>query len=74
MSKKKALKDWRVWLKSLISACIGAAAGTVSVAYIDPETFNFTTGIVPLLKVAGVSATLAAANYLKDNPFPGSEK
>jgi hypothetical protein len=65
--------NWRHWLKGLASAVIGAAANSVTVNIVAPETFNINEGLPKLGTVAAVSALVAAANYLKQSPLPGQK-
>lgn len=58
------------WLKGLVSAAIGAAANSVTVIIVAPETFNLQEGLPKLASVAAISAMVAAANYLKKSPLP----
>jgi hypothetical protein len=60
-----------VWFYGLLSAAIGAAANTVTVMIVAPETFNIHEGLDKVFTVAGVSAVVAAAAYLKTSPLPG---
>ncbi len=60
------------WLYGLISAAIGAAANTVTVMIVAPETFNIHEGLGKVFTIAGVSAIVAVAAYLKTSPLPGS--
>ncbi|MBV6342820.1 hypothetical protein [Candidatus Magnetobacterium casense] len=62
--------DWRTWLKGLVSAGIGAAANSVTVMIVAPETFNINEGLPKLGAVAAVSALVAVAGYLKQSPLP----
>lgn len=66
--------DWRTWLKGLLSAIIGGAANSITVMVIDPNQFNFADGLSKLATVAGVSAIVSAAMYLKESPLPGCGK
>ena len=66
--------DWKVWLKGLISAVIGAAANSITVMIVDPQAFNLTDKIGKLGMVALVSAIVAAAMYLKSSPLPSDKK
>jgi ABC-type uncharacterized transport system permease subunit len=61
------------WLKGLISAIIGGAANSVTVMAIDPMQFNLAEGWHKLATVAGVSALVSAAMYLKQSPIPSVE-
>jgi hypothetical protein len=65
--------DWKHWLKGLASAVIGAAANSVTVIIVAPETFNLTEGLPKVGAVALVSGFVAAANYLKQSPLPGDK-
>ncbi len=65
------MMDFRHWLKGLASAAIGAAANSVTVIIVAPETFNINEGLPKLGAVAAVSALVAVANYLKQSPLPG---
>ncbi|HBH13811.1 MAG TPA: hypothetical protein DDX29_11990 [Clostridiales bacterium] len=58
------------WLKGLVSAAIGAAANSVTVIIVAPETFNLQEGLPKLASVAAISAMVVAANYLKKSPLP----
>jgi len=62
--------DWKLWLKGLISAVIGAGANSVTLMIVDPTNFNLTTGLGKVGTVALVSAFVAAAMYLKASPLP----
>jgi len=63
--------NWRTWLKGLFSAIIGGAANSITVMAIDPTQFNFGAGLKKLGTVAGISALIAGAMYLKQSPLPG---
>ncbi len=62
--------QWQTWLKGLLSAAIGGAANAVTVMAIDPQQFNFSEGLPKLLTVAGISAIISVAMYLKGSPLP----
>lgn len=62
---------WLTWLKGLISAVIGGAANSVTTMIVAPDDFNLQNGIGKLGTVAGVSALVSAAMYLKASPLPG---
>ena len=64
----------KTWAYGLLSAMIGAAANTVTVMIVAPETFNLSEGLSKVVSVAGVSAIVAAANYLKQSPLPCGDK
>lgn len=66
--------NWQLWTKGLFSAAIGGAATAISTMVIAPETFNFHEGLSKLGAVAGVSALVAVANYLKQSPLPNGGK
>lgn len=59
------------WLKGLLSAAIGGAANGVTVMIAEPATFNLDDGLPKLGTVAGVSAIVAVAMYLKQSPIGG---
>jgi hypothetical protein len=61
----------KTWIYGIISAAIGAAANTVTVMIVAPETFNINEGLKKVALVAGISALVAVANYLKKSPLPG---
>ena len=63
--------DWNTWLRGLISALITGFTTAITTVVVAPETFNATPeGIQKTLIVAGVSAILSVANYLKQSPLP----
>lgn len=64
------MKNWRNWLKGLVSAVIGAFANGITVMIVDPTTFNLAEGMGAVLTVGVVSAIIAAAMYLKQSPLP----
>lgn len=61
---------WREWFKGLIAAIVGGTCTTITVAIVDPLTFNLQTGIGNLLTVMAVSAIFNGAFFLKDHPVP----
>lgn len=63
--------NWTNWIKGLVSAVIGAAAGAVVMIVVDPTNYNLEK-LPALLKVMAVFAIVAAANYLKQSPLPKS--
>ena len=65
------LKDYRLWVRGLVAAAIGGAANSVAVVIVDPTNFNIAEGLSNLATVAGVSAAVSAAMYLKQSPLPG---
>ena len=67
MSLKRAKQ---IWLHGLVGAAINSAASAVSAMVVDPVAFNFSTGLVQLLKLIFVSAIIGAALYLKQSPLP----
>ncbi len=64
------MKNWDVWLKGLIAAVIGGASNSILLVVVDPMTYNLSTGLGKLGTVAGTSAIVAAAMYLKQSPLP----
>ena len=64
------MKNWQIWLRGLISAGIGGASTAITTMIVAPDTFNLETGKQKLIAVAGVSAIVAVANFLKQSPLP----
>ena len=62
--------DWKLWLKGLISAAIGAAANSITVMIVDPVNFNLGQNASKVGWVAIISAIVAIAMYLKASPLP----
>ena len=65
--------NWKLWLKGLISAGIGGGATVLSTIIVAPEVFNLDEGLGKVFAVAGVSALVSVANYLKKSPLPNGE-
>jgi len=60
-----------LWIKGIISAAITGFTTAVTTLIVAPDQFNATSsGIKKTLVVAGVSAALSVANYLKASPLP----
>lgn len=64
---------FRLWLRGLLAAFLGAAATAISAWAIDPKDFNLETGLIRLGKIALVSGLMGAALYLKKHPDPFKE-
>lgn len=72
------MKSLVIWLKGLAAATISGASNGVVTAFvsmgIDSEHFNLAGGLSHVLtlagSVAGASAILGAAMYLKQSPVP----
>ena len=64
------ITNWRMWLRGLIGALIGGAANGITAMVLDPNTFNFSTGLLALGKFAFVSGIISAALWLKTHPVP----
>jgi len=62
--------NWKLWLKGLLSAVIGGAANAVTAMIVDPVAFNIDAGLTKLGTLAGISALVSAAMYLKKSPLP----
>ena len=62
------------WLYGLFSAAIGAAANAIPLMIVDPATFNINEGLHRVFTVAGISALVAVAMYLKQSPLPSPDK
>ena len=58
------------WLKGLVAAIIGGASNSITLIIVNPQHFNLQAGLKNLLTVAGTSAILSAAMYLKKSPLP----
>ena len=65
------IKDYRVWLRGMAAAGIGGAANSIAVMIVDPVNFNIWEGLPNLGTVAGLSAVVSVAMYLKQSPLPG---
>lgn len=66
--------NWKKWIRGLISAVIGGAANAVTVMIVDPTSFNLEGGLGKVGLVALVSAIVAGAAYLKQEPIPTIEE
>lgn len=64
------MSDWQNWLKGLVAAIIGGVSNSVLLVIADPLTFNFNEGLSRVLTVAGTTAIISAAMYLKQSPLP----
>jgi hypothetical protein len=64
------MKNLAHWLKGLAAAVIGGVSNSIALIIVNPEHFNLQSGIKNLLSVAGTSAILSAAMYLKKSPLP----
>ena len=64
--------NWKTWLNGVIGGFIGAAANTITLVIVDPNTFSPTsTGGWKHLGISIlVSGGVGAALYLKQNPTP----
>lgn len=62
--------NWQLWLKGLISAVISGVATSVTMAIVDPNTFNLQEGFNRLATLCAVSGIVSTANYLKKSPLP----
>ncbi len=66
-------KNPTLWLYSLFTTVIGAAAGAIPLVIVDPEHFNLTSGWKDLVLMMGVTAAIALGNFLKQHPLPELE-
>jgi hypothetical protein len=68
------MHSFEVWAKGLVAAAIAGAANGVITGFaavgIDPGHFNLQAGLRSTLALAGVSAVIGAAAYLKQSPLP----
>lgn len=60
----------KLWLKGIAAAIIGGAANAITLYIVDPSSFSDWT---KLAKLAGVSALVSCAMYLKRSPVPGGK-
>ena len=67
------MNNFSVWVKGLVAAVVGGAANAVTTVIVAPDTFNFQGGLGKLGAVAGASALVSAAMYLKQSPVPVPE-
>ncbi len=74
LAQSATSRDWRLWLHNLAAAAISGAGSAVGVMVVDPDTFNFSTGLAELGKVAAVSAVIGVGLYLKTHPLAGGSK
>lgn len=73
--------NWSVWLYGLISGFIGGGASAVTSAIvmpnIDPQDFNFSTGmhkmLITMVSFFVVHGVLVAMAYLAKSPLPAQE-
>ena len=64
--------NWKLWIKGLASAAIGAFASGVGLVIVSPDDFNLADPVAAkrLLMVCAVNAIIAVAMYLKQSPLP----
>jgi hypothetical protein len=60
-----------VWAKGLLAAAISAAGSSLAAMVMDPDHFNL-SNLKHLGIVAGLSALMGVAGYLKQSPVPSS--
>jgi hypothetical protein len=65
----------RMWKRGLLGAVVNSVTTTLSVTFIKPEDFNFTSidGLESIAKVIVGSAFIGAVLYLKQHPQPEDE-
>ncbi len=63
--------SWRLWLRGLIGAVVGAAANAVTLMIVDPATYNvFAEGNArKLAEFCAGSALISAGLYIKTHPI-----
>jgi hypothetical protein len=67
-------KQVRQWVRGLVGAAINGGATAITVSIVDPLNFNpMNGGAGKLLTVAGISALVGSALYLKQHPLPEEE-
>lgn len=62
-----------VWLKGLLAAVIGGAAGAGISLFSDPLAFDLATGWKKLLGAICGGALIALFGYLKQSPLPSKD-
>ena len=67
------MKDWQNWLDGVLGAAISSAAGGIVVGFVDPNDFNFTTGLHKLAIVVFWQGVVGAALFLRTRPTPWSK-
>ena len=67
--------NWKLWIKGLASAAIGAFASGVGLVIVSPDDFNLADPVAAkrLLMVCAVNAIIAVAMYLKQSPLPNGD-
>ena len=64
-------KNLQVWISGLISAAIGGGSTAITTMIVAPDQFHLgPDGLQKVLTVAGVSALVSVANFLKQSPLP----
>lgn len=59
------------WFNGILTAAISGAASAASIAIVDPDHFNISSGLSNLGKAAAAGAVIGAINHLRQSPFPG---
>lgn len=63
------------WLKGLANYALNGIASGIILVLVKPDTFNFYSGLRPLLETSAALALLGVANYVKQSPlFPNGQK
>ena len=61
----------KLWVGSLISTISGAVGGVIAPVMLDPEKFNFNSGLRNIAIACAIPAGVAVLNFLKKSPLPG---
>lgn len=70
--------NWEGWIRGVVSAFIVGGTGSVGAGigglWSDPQQYNPTTGVSPLLKLMGATflftGIISLAAYLHNHPIP----
>ena len=68
-----SMKNWKVWLHSLVASVIGGTANTLAAMFVDPTAFN-THDLPKLGKLALAGAIISLVLYLQKSPLPKLEE
>jgi hypothetical protein len=63
--------SWRLWLRGLIGAIVGAGANAITLMITDPNSYNIfaTEDLMKLKQFCVGSALISAALYIKSHPI-----
>lgn len=64
------LMNWHAWLQGLMAAFLSGFADGFLLNFVDPQTFNLTTGLRPLLTICTMFGAKAGFMWMKTHDFP----